>query len=541
MNKQPHMLNALVEIAGLNNKALRSWFSKGTVSKLVVMFAYLTVLIAVFLGIFFWSNAFFKYLIGFEQYGKYTSEYILKGAFVILIWVGILSSMVSTASFLLTQNRYTDLLLTFPISDFVLSFHQTLRSLLTNTFLFLVSILPLLLGFILSQKIDLNAGLYVGPLVSLVTLVFLTESIGSSFAYLFTFLVKKRFGFYVLVLSILALISSTWLVIRIVFPPELRLLENVSAENFAILFNSLPLNSRCWLGNSFVNLSVNTSLQSLSVSLLAAILFSVSLFIQKKLFITCRQSSRINPKTSEKVIPYFSLGHPGLAIKDVYSIVRNPQNLGYAIFLMIMTITFFGLFSRGYTVGTIPERFRVDAISFSFSWLVFFSGTFLLRFTFPLMVNEGRSRWWFFTLPISGGKAVQKKILASLLISIPLYLVTCVQWYLVPFAINPSFIVVLSLFSVTFLAISLPLIGSLNPDYSLAYDPDKASTSFAGIISLIFIIATGALGSYLIQMSLKRNLGVDISLNTFFTFALIITLLLWFLSAKATSKYKLDS
>jgi len=206
-----------------------------------------------------------------------------------------------------------------------------------------------------------------------------------------------------------------------------------------------------------------------------------------------------------------------------------------------MMVTFFGLFSRGYLVGTISERFRVDAVSFSFAWLIFFSGTFLLRFVYPLMVNEGKSRWWFFTIPVLASKSVGAKVLASLLISLPLYILALVEWYLVPFAVAPIFLVILSILAITFLATAVPLMGVLNPDYSLVYDPDRASTSFTGIISLLIIVATGTMGSFLIQMSLKQNLPFDIAINFFFTFTLAIGLILWFLSVKATRGYKLDS
>jgi hypothetical protein len=202
--------------------------------------------------------------------------------------------------------------------------------------------------------------------------------------------------------------------------------------------------------------------------------------------------------------------------------------------------TFFGLFSRGYMVGTISERFRVDAISFSFAWLVFFSGTFLLRFVYPLMVNEGRSRWWFFTAPVSAASAIGSKVIASLLISTPLYILALAEWYLVPFTIQPLFITILSIMAVTFLATALPLLGLLKPDYALAYDADRASTSLTGIISLIVIVTTGSLGSYMIQMSLRQNLRFDISLNMFLTCTIVLTLILWLFGARATRNYKVD-
>ena len=541
MSKQLPTFNALIEIIHLDFCLAKQWFRKNTASKVVVIFAYLSVLLLVGLGIFFWSNTFFKYLIGFEKYGIFTSEYILKGAFAILIWIGILSSLMSTATSLLTTNRHTDYLLTLPISDMAVSLTLTLKSLITNTFLFLVSIFPLILAFVFSQSTVGNSPNLTGLFLALIVLVFLTESIGSSFAYLLIYLTKKKYGIFTSSLSVLILISATWLVIKMVFPPELKMLDIIATENFDQFFKQLPLNSRCLLGNSFVTLSTGGILQSSWLLLVAVVIFGLSLILQKKLFLPCRQSVRINVRTAPTTVPFLSLSKIDLVAKDILSIFRSTRNLSYGLFLIIMIITFFGLFSRGYLVGTISEKFRVDAISFSFAWLIFFSGTFLLRFVYPLMVNEGKSRWWFFTIPTSTSNAIGAKIIASLVISLPLYVLAIVEWYLMPFAVQPLFLVILSILAIVFLAVAVPLMGVIRPDYYLAFDADRASTSFTGIITLLIIVGTGFLGSLLIQMSIKQNLRFDIALNSFLAVIIIAILTLWFFSTKITEGYKLDT
>lgn len=541
MSKQLQTSKMLGELIKLDLRQLRLWFSKNTASKIFVISIYLLILIGVGSVIFLWSNIFFKYLIGFQQFGADTADYILKGAFVIFFWIGILSSLIGTSTYLLTSNRFTDLLITMPIADSVFTLYQTLKSLITNSLLFLISIFPLVLGFIYSQNSPNSLMGLVALFIALITLVVLTQSIGSTLAYLLTFISKKKYGLVYIFISVLSIVAITWLLIRLIFPPELKLLDSIPAESFRAFFNLLPLNANCWLCTNFITMSTNMTLSSIPLIVMAALFFGLSLIIQKKLFIPCWQSVRILPgKPMKASTTPKSLSGISLETKDILSITRSVKNWGYAIFLLLMVVTFFGLISRGYVVGRIPERFRINAIAFSFAWLIFFSGTYLLRFVYPLMVNEGRSRWWFFTGPTSAPKKVLPKLATSLLLSLPLYLVALVQWYLVPFTTTPLFMGVLSVLAITFLAVAMPLMGIISPDYSLAFEPDKASTSFTGIVSLILIVTLGVLGGYLIQLSLADGLSQSVAINVFFAISIAISLILYWVSIKSTEKYRLD-
>ena len=105
-------MSAFIELLKIDGLAFKSWFTKQTISKIIVAVAYLLVMAVVMFGVYFWSIAFFKYVAPYETFGQLTSEYILRGAFALFLWMGILSSTISTITFLLTSNRDQDLLLT---------------------------------------------------------------------------------------------------------------------------------------------------------------------------------------------------------------------------------------------------------------------------------------------------------------------------------------------------------------------------------------------------------------------------------------------
>lgn len=215
--------------------------------------------------------------------------------------------------------------------------------------------------------------------------------------------------------------------------------------------------------------------------------------------------------------------------------------MGYLFFLLLMTISFFGLFGRGYVSNQISSRFSIDATIFAFVWFVFFSATYLIRFVYPFMMNEGRSRWWYFTIPLSAEKLLLSKIFASLAIATPLFLIAASQWWILPFSTNPEFLTVLSVLTLLFLTFQFCLIGSLKPDFNLAYLPDKASTTLTGIFSLIVTMAYAVFGGWSMKYMFMGEISQTIIISAALVSGTIITITLWILVTKTVARYTLDS
>ncbi len=513
-------MSAFLAILNLDLYAGRDWFKRQTVSKLIVAGLYLTVLLGVAFGIYFWSNSFFKYLFTYESFGAETALYVLRAAVLTLTWIGILSSLISTLSFLLTSDKHTDLLLTMPISDFLISLRSTIRSLFVNLTLLLVSIFPLLLAYF--HSVSSAVGI-------LVLVLFFSQFAGSLLGYLLSLFLSIKHGWYFGAIFGGLIILFTWYIFRQVFPPELKLLSDIPADKYSSLFNSLPLMAGIWSSNQFGVLLV--------VFTVFLVLFSLTL--QKILFIPSWQSAKIHLSSIKKT-PAINYKSVSLITKDYLSIMRSPKDILYLLFLLSMMVAFFSLFSRGYLVNNIPDKFRVDALSFSFGWLVFFSGTYLIRLIYPLMINEGQSRWWYFTLPSFPRDLLSSKISVSLIFSLPLLFIALLEWNLLPFAFSRPFLISFSIFSLAFLAVYFPLIGAISPEFRLAYQPENASTSFTGLIAIVTVFMVGLLGSSLISQSLKNIMAPDIALNLFFTFCLVLVLCTGALAVRQIKNLTLD-
>ncbi len=523
---------AFLELVKLDSFAFKGWFRKQTVSKIIVSLSYLVVLLGVALGVYAWSNAFFRYVAPYESFGQQTSLYILKGAFAILLWIGILSSLISTVTFLLTPSRHTDHLLTLPISSLILSLRASLNSVLINLFLLVISVFPLILAY--------THNLF-GSLAMLIIMTLFTQTIGQSLGYAISLIIHQKYGHFLAFIIGLLLLVFTWVILRFIFPPELKLLGDLSSTSFNDFFIGLPLIRNFWLGTAFLSLALGQFVNSLGLILGTIILIIVSINIQAKLFTRCWQSQKNHLSTYKKPAPGLGkLRNLNLVTKDLLSIFRNPGNIGYLLFLISMIIVFFGLFGQGYRARGVPERFRVDSLAFSFAWLIFFAGTYFIRLTYPLGINEGQSRWWFFTIPVRVGKILASKIYVSLIVSLPIVFLAIIEWQILPFTVFPWFFGLFSFLAISLLAVVFPLIGLLKPDYSLAYQPDRASTSMSGLISIVFVSIVGTLSAYLIVISLRQTLSQGLAINGFLVFGLVSVLIVWSLAHRYLAGFNLE-
>lgn len=522
-------MSILWELIKLDLLTAKDWFGKQTASKLVVASLYLFVLAGVGVGVFFWSSTFFKYLLTFDSFGEQTAFYVIKSAVIVLSWIGILSTLISTISFLLTSDKNTDLLITLPIPDILISLRSTLKSLFINLILFSVSVFPLILAYNLAKP---DLGYFpslAGSASVLIFVLIISHFVGSSLGYLFSVLLRKNYGLPVGLFFGVLLIVFTWFILRQVFPPELKQLSDIPVGEYPAFFYNLPLMKGLW----------STSWSPIIAIPLTSLLAVTSLWLQRLLFLPCWQSAKVHSSTMKKV-KTISFRSVNIITKDLLSIIRNPKDIGYLFFLLSMIVAFFGLFSRGYLVNSIPDRFRIEALAFSFAWLVFFSGTYLIRLVYPLMVNEGLSRWWFFTLPVYSYRLLLSKVSVSLIASLPLVVVAILEWLLLPFTITVPFLITLSLISIILLSLLFPLIGAIYPEYRLAYDPDRASTSFTGLISIIFVFIVGLLGGWLITQTLKHGLSPELAINGFLTFTLIATFSTAVIALEHTERYTID-
>ena len=221
-----------------------------------------------------------------------------------------------------------------------------------------------------------------------------------------------------------------------------------------------------------------------------------------------------------------------LVFKDWLSIIRNPSETGYAIFLGSMAVFFFLFLYLGIGHRLTNETWQLQLTVFSFAWILFFATAFFLRFLFPLIAREGKSAWYLFTMPITRNRILFSKILLSILLSIPVMIFAGLIWYLLPFAIGiNSYLTYISMVVIFTLAISQILLGAILPNFSQS-NPEKISTSGMGLVTLLVSGFIATLAAKWIGYMMSGTIGSIYFITVPLGVCILLLTILWFFSQK---------
>lgn len=534
------MHSVVPDLFRLDLLASRRWFEKSTLWKSVIALAFIIVLVGVGLVIYYFSAFYFKYLLDFEMYGRLTVGYVLRATILVIAWVGIISSFVSTLSFLLAPNKLTDFLVTGPIDPLDIVSWHTIKTFSLNLGLLMITIFPMSLAYFTGSHLSFLV-IATRSILVLIALSVFVESIGSTFAYLLSSRLKSKEGSVFALAAFIIFSLGTIFIFSTIFPTRLAILESVNIENFSSTFAQLPL-FKCFIADSLSSVletGINTSF--ILVSVITALIFIFALMVQKMLFISVWQQARLDlylPKA--RFLPSNILTQ-SLIKKDILSILRTPKEFSYGVFLFFMLSVFMILFTRGIEVSRIPVRFTSSAVVFSWFWLIFYSGTYIIRLVFPLMARESRVRWWLFTLPLRPGFVVAQKVKAALLISSPLLVVAAFEWILSPFKFSSPFLLIMGFLIIVWLSIALVLMGMVKPDYSQGDEPEKVSTGFAGLSALGLVVIGGASLSYLIDLSARGVISTVDSLSILFVLGLLSLIPFYLLADHSVKTHTIET
>lgn len=523
--------------------SLKNWFSKETVSKLLIVLIFLFIVGGVASLLWVFSSTFFTYLSTLEPYGQYTSLYIIKATTLTILWIGIVSVLISTVTFLLTADRRIDYVITLPTDFRVVLLWNGLKSLIINILLFCIFVLPMALAYL--RKIGFVETIPgIGRVVLLLLFIsIISNSIGSSLGFIIANRFKKKDGFVFTLIAILLIVTLTVLLFKAIFPVQLAVLSGAPITDFVSLYNSLPLNQYCYLNTLLSQiLTAGWGIHIFYLSVFSLVLLFIDIIIQKALFIETWQQTRINLKHHLYVFKLTPSSRKTLDLsqKDYISILRSPKDLGYQIFLLVLLIAFIGLFSRGIEVNRIPGTFTPSLIVFSWIWLSFYAITYLMRMCYPLMSKEGKTRWWLFTLPIKTSSILNSKITTGLILSLPLYLIAIAEWWFVPFVRSLLFLSVISIFSLLSFVVIITNLGIIKPEYSLADDPEKASTGLSGIFALTLSLLVSGFSGLLIFLNATNRLSQLSSINIFLIIAVIFITFLYFWAYRSLKGHSVE-
>lgn len=506
--------------------AIKRWFKTQTVSKVLVLFGFGIVSFITALFFYGFSRVFFSLLSSYEQFGKLTANYLIHATIVMMAWFGIGSSFVATLSFVLMPNKQIRYLVTLPVKLSALVAWVFTKTMVISTLLLIVVLAPV--AFAYAQIFSLlNYGFIFRFICTLLILTIVINSVGSLLSYLIAPLFQKKTLLVgLLILSLFLLLGG--LLLRLIFPPALFSFATSNQGQFNSIYDSLPLVNpyfpTVWMAQILVSPSLEIIIPAL---LLTIILMAISFAYQSKKFL--HLFHHLSLKSDQKVFKTVSFS-PSFALiqKDWLSIIRSWQELGYALFLFSMGIFFFLLLSRAHVSRITEKGYSLELTLFAFVWLIFFTTAFQLRLVFPLMAREGISSWYLFSLPLPKNKILFAKTIFALLITLPFFILGIIVWYFLPFAVTfKVYLALVSLATILLLTIIQVLLGSINPQFSIASDPEKISTSTMGLTAFLYSVGITAIFAYELFLMLKNNQLLFSSIVVLILVSLIIPLFLY--------------
>jgi hypothetical protein len=521
--------------------AATRWFTTKSVSRFIVVLLFFCVFGAVAFGVYAMSNAFFRSLMSYEQFGQMTAGYIIHAAIIIVLWLALGSSVASVTGLLLSSSPSFSYLLALPVSARTLNVWLFTKAVVANFLLMAFAFIPIAVAYGNAFGV-LSLLFLVRILLILLCIVFISSAVGMVAGLISVVWLRGR-EYPAAAAGITVFFSVMVGLLRLIFPPSLSKLYDAPASMFLPLFNSLPLNNpllpTAWMSGTITG---DFSLTTLLVLVLTTIVVLVCLEFQRTRLVPTLlrvRSSNHAGRVSQTGFRVLGNTQDPLVLKDWFSIIRLPSETGYGLFLGSVAIFFFLMLSFGIRHELRQGTWVVQLSVFSFAWISFFATAFFLRFLFPLVAREGKSAWYIFTLPIPRSRILFAKILLSIFFSIPVMVFAGLVWYLLPFAGDTrNQLIGVSMVFILILAISHVLFGAVLPNFSQGNDPEKVSTSGMGLLVLLVSGLLVTLTAQLIQYMITGLVGGIFFVTTLLADGAVFILLLWFLSRESMKRWE---
>lgn len=508
-------MNNVGTLIGTDLIAIRRWFSTQRTSKLIVLLAFGIVFAGVAIGLFIFSKLFFQDFASNGRFGLLTAGYMIHAVIVMVAYLAIASSLASTFTFLLTPNKQIDFLVCLPLKPRIFILWVFIKSIILNFVLLLMLLSPVILAFQITFQNQITFSLLVRVCITLLALVLATTSVAEIIGYYSAPFIEEK-GFIAAILGIVLFFALAALVLRLIFPQSLFILHDASPNEFFALYNRLPLVSpllpTSWLTTTIVS---GFSIQTLLAILFALLLSYLAQNLLSHRFLGLFQALKIQPHRegsyksgSTLALPFFTLRQPFI-YKDWLSVIRLPSEVRYGLFLLFMALFFFLLISYANRFEQSEFKLGLELVLFSFSWLLFFTTSYLLRLVFPLMAREIEAAWYLFTLPISRIRILRSKVLFGMILTLPHILLGISIWFLFPFFEKwRTVLIINSIIAVVILTLVHGLMGAISPNFDLGRDPEKVSTGSMGILTLLVSFFVIALTEFLLYVFMKGMIGV---------------------------------
>jgi hypothetical protein len=543
-------VNKLRTLLLFDVKILRFWLLTRPISKLIVIFGFFTVFAFVDRIIYVGTIGLLSLFKSSGMYGVLTALYMLHAAIIVLAWFAIGSTILTTVGRFLQSSKTINFLVTLPLSPRVIVTWIIAKTFLMQLILLSVFIFPVALGYAHVFATDISLLFLSTTLLVLIITALFTTSIGTLLGYLFIPFFKKSVKKSLAIFGILFLLSG-FFIFSLIYPRHINMLDDTqNSTQFQTVFHSLPLgvqiNPSYWLADSIISgFDFKIVLFFLFVLFIAwyIIVFLSNKFIS--LFQNLQEFRLLKESNKEKRIFISSYLQKSLiktrypiVIKDFASIIRLPSELGYGIFIFSLTGIFFALLliiSNKISGFTYLQQ---QIVLFFFSSLMFFAIAFLLRFSFPLFAREGTSAWFIFTQPLSKYKFLQAKLMLSLLLTTPFFILSILVWGFAQFITSPLLLIVQSVITLLTIVCATTIMGGISPNFADSQDAEKISTNGTGLFSLAITVVIVAINEYLLVQMLQQPQLIYYNFYVMeFANIILLLILLWIFTKNSNYQF----
>lgn len=538
------MINSFITLFRTDFKIILFWLSKRPISKIIVIIGFLLLFILIDRIIYSSTFIIFSFFKSTGVFGRLTVLYILHTSIIMLIWFAIVSIMLTTISRFLRINSIISFLITLPISPTIIVSWIFFKTFIMNIILLFIFIMPILIGYanVFFEKISFSFLSIIFIVISIIS--FFTTSIGTILGYIIVLLFKTSVKKSLMIYGIFLLISGIT-IIKLIYPSNIKLFDYTKGlPEFQKIFHSLPLgyklNPTYWLIDSIVSgLDMRIFILLFFVAILT--IFTIKMISNRFIIVFQRlQEYRIvnnsNKENRIKILislqELFKITNYPIFLKDIISILRLSSEIGFAIFIASLTIVFFILNFVISNKVSESSLFHEQIILFFFSSFMFFATAYLLRFSFPLIAREGGSAWFIFTQPISKNKILKEKLILSLIISIPFFILNLFIWEFYKFIENNIFFIILTSITLLSIVFSTIIIGAISPNFDENKDAERISTSGPGLLSLALNIIIVLINGYVLHLFINNQQLFLISFLSIFFGNAIIVLFIYFIFSK---------
>lgn len=474
------MNNYFAQQLKLDLLSIRSFYKDHFLSKLFVSFLFILFFTGLWILFYAYSSASINFLKSFEEFGASTAFYLLTASLLVILNLGLIFATISSFVFFLKKNPTLEYILQNTQTSLSVEFYYFTKSLFANSLVTVYFLTPILLPF--TFFFSKNPLLTV--IVSLLSLSILIYSVGSLFT-VFTLLISFKKRLISILFSTLTIFSLLSYTLALIFPKNLRLLYESKPGQFYEIFNTLPLVQPTPLQQFFARV-IKGDLSSLLVfSIFCLLVTTLSFVVFTLVFRPFYLSYSTQNKKSLKLKANFKDTNLPIVKKDLLYISRQPKELFYTVFLLLMCLAISLLTQSLKNIRPFSRIEALDLALFTYLWLAFYSLTYGLRLIMPLYSHEGGNITHLLTNIAGRYKIYAQKLISMFILTIPLLIIEVFIWKYSPLDLNTGSLMLLTLRTTFFVSLLCSTLGWLMPSFSLYRDDEKVSTSLPGILALL--------------------------------------------------------